>query len=73
VRTQTFTLDVGFRDADHWYAFSWSHGQRGMWERVPESERPGLRARMVASVGPEADGSLALSQDVRLTLGTRPT
>lgn len=71
VRTTGFTLDVRFRDAGHWFDWTWSHGMRGLWEWVPEAEREGLRDRMAADVGAEPDGSLTMTQEVRLTLGTR--
>ena len=34
VETLSFDLTVSFADADEWYAWSWSHGQRAVWERV---------------------------------------
>lgn len=73
VRTSNQTVHAVFRDAEHLLEFSWSHGQRAMWEAVPESERPALRQRITDVVdelraGP---GPLTVSQDVRYTLGVR--
>lgn len=73
VRTVHRTVSARFRDAEHWLAFSWSHGQRAMWEAVPQEEHPALRERFraVAESVRGPDGELSLVQDVRYTLGHR--
>jgi ubiquinone/menaquinone biosynthesis C-methylase UbiE len=73
VRTVTTTVDAVLRDADHWYAFSWSHGQRVMWECVPEGEREAVRRQAYAVLegARSADGSIHFGQQVRYTLGRR--
>jgi hypothetical protein len=68
------TVEAVFRDADHLVEFSWSHGQRAMWEAVPPDARDDLRARIVALAASIVDGTgrLAMGQEVRYTLGARP-
>jgi hypothetical protein len=73
VRTETTTVDAVLRDPDHWYEFSWSHGQRGMWECVPQDERDAVRDKafgLLEDLRGE-DGSIRLGQQVRYTLGRR--
>jgi ubiquinone/menaquinone biosynthesis C-methylase UbiE len=65
VRTVSWTLDAHFADLAQWEAWSRSHGQRAMWDAVPEAEQPALVARAGALFG----GDLRLSQVVRCTLG----
>jgi ubiquinone/menaquinone biosynthesis C-methylase UbiE len=73
VRTAGLEVPVTFEDPAQWRAWSWSHGQRGMWESVPESDRDAVMAtaadRLDAARGP--DGRITLTQQVRLTLGER--
>ena len=74
VRTAHRTVEATFTSPQQWVEFSWSHGQRVMWEHVPEDERDGLRSRALALLQEfEArDGGLRFSQDVRHTLGRLP-
>ncbi|MGX6600856.1 class I SAM-dependent methyltransferase [Micromonosporaceae bacterium Da 78-11] len=70
VRTSGFDLEVVFADADAWYAFSHSHGQRAMWDAVGEAGHDTVRAR-AAELLEDArgdDGLIHLSQHVRYTL-----
>ncbi len=73
-RTRTLDLAVHFADADQWYAFTLSTGQRAMWAAVPEEERPNVRAeaerRLAAAAVPS--GGFVLHQQVRYTLASRP-
>ena len=71
VRTVHRTVEVAFDSPERWVAFSWSHGQRAMWECVPEGERDDLRDRVVARLRQleRADGGLSFSQAVRHTVG----
>jgi ubiquinone/menaquinone biosynthesis C-methylase UbiE len=71
VRTVTTAVDAVLRDADHWYEFSWSHGQRVMWEHVPEAERGAVRdaAYQLLESARAGDGTIRLGQEVRYTLG----
>ena len=59
------------RDAEHLLAWTWSHGQRAMWEAVPEEEHEALRERVREQAARVAgpDGSVRFDQDVRITLG----
>jgi ubiquinone/menaquinone biosynthesis C-methylase UbiE len=74
VRTVATSVPVRFDDAQHWYDFSWSTGQRAMWSAVPEVSRPEVRAecerRLMAHAA--ADGSVTFEQPVRHTLGVLP-
>lgn len=74
VRTAHRTVRAAFRDVEHWLAFSWSHGQRAIWEAVPADRQPALRAELVAELSRLTDdqGGLTLDQQVRYTLGQRP-
>ena len=73
VTTTSMTLPVRFADADQWYEWSWSTGQRRMWELVPEDERDAVRARAVELVDStkDATGAPGFDQVVRYTLATR--
>lgn len=73
-RTSHLALGVHFADAEQWYRFSMSVGQRAFWAAVPESERASVKAQAqdrLAEVA-AADGSLTFAQDIRYTLATRP-
>ena len=74
VRTAHRSVEAAFDSPERWVEFSWSHGQRGMWEHVPEVERDDLRSRALALLQEfEArDGRLRFRQDVRHTSGRRP-
>lgn len=74
VRTTNRDLAVRFRDADHWWAFTLSTGQRAMWVAVPEATRPAVHAEAVRRLAPaqQPDGSYVLHQQVRYTVGSRP-
>jgi ubiquinone/menaquinone biosynthesis C-methylase UbiE len=74
VRTAHRTVQAHFQDAEHWLTFSWSHGQRAMWEMVPDSERDAVRKRLVEKLEGYADagGQVTFSQLCRYTLGQRP-
>ena len=73
VRTVHLPVQAVMRDAEHLLLWTTSHGQRAMWEAVPESEHEALRDRvreMVVRVG-EPDGGVRFDQDVRITLGVQ--
>jgi ubiquinone/menaquinone biosynthesis C-methylase UbiE len=71
-RTSTEPFDTAFRDADHWWQWAWSHGQRAALERVPADELDALRAECVELLAPETrdDGSIALRQLITYTIAT---
>jgi SAM-dependent methyltransferase len=72
VETMSFDLTVSFADADEWCAWSWSHGQRAVWERIAPADRSRVRAaaaaRLAEARGP--DGRIQLTQRIRLTTGS---
>jgi SAM-dependent methyltransferase len=67
--------ETRFVDADQWLAWSWSHGGRGSWERVPEARRPEaeqlFRDRLAEMTEP--DGSITLIQPLRYTVARKST
>jgi SAM-dependent methyltransferase len=73
VLTSSFELEVVFTDCDQWHAWSWSHGQRAIWERVPAGDRD--RVRMAAAERLQEfrtrDGTIKLTQPIRFTLAER--
>ena len=73
VRTVADQVEARFDDPEHFLRFSWSHGQRAMWEAVPEADRPALRAEVVDTLDGMRDdaGRLTFVQHVRHTLGAR--
>jgi len=73
VRTTHRRVEAVFRDTEQLLRFSWSHGQRAMWEAVPEQEHEAVR-RQVGEVVRElcpASGPFSFMQQVRHTLGRR--
>jgi ubiquinone/menaquinone biosynthesis C-methylase UbiE len=70
VRTTHFDTEVTFADVDEWHEFTRSHGQRAMWEAIPEADHDTVKA--VAGDHLEqargADGRIHLTQQVRFTL-----
>jgi ubiquinone/menaquinone biosynthesis C-methylase UbiE len=73
VRTVTGTVSPRFANADHWYRWSMSHGQRQFWAGLPDAERAEVRARLLAAVEGcrDADGRIGFDQQVRYTLAVR--
>lgn len=74
VRTAHRTVHARFRDGEHLLDFSWSHGQRAMWEAVPAGERDVVRARIVDRLAELGVGSssFTFTQEVRYTSARRP-
>lgn len=75
VVTHRFDLPVRFADAEQWYAFTMSVGQRAHWMAVPEAERPAVRAEAERRLERAADesGGYVVHQEVRYTLATAAT
>ena len=73
-RSTHLLLEVHFADAEQWYRFSMSVGQRAFWAAVPEDQRVSVKAQAQARLTEVAapDGSMVFAQDVRYTLATRP-
>lgn len=74
VRTVHRTVEARFRDPEHFLEFSWSHGQRAMWEAVPPGSRDTVRSDVLDALDSlrDASGRIVLGQDVRHTLARRP-
>jgi ubiquinone/menaquinone biosynthesis C-methylase UbiE len=66
-------VTVRLRDVAHWRRWSESLGQRAAWERLLPGDLPPLlqRAAEVFAEHAEPDGSLAATNDVRVTLARR--
>jgi ubiquinone/menaquinone biosynthesis C-methylase UbiE len=71
VRTRTTTVAVRFDDADHWHRWTWSVGQRAMWEHVPAGDRDAVRAAAGERLERCRDdgGRIGFDQQVRHTYG----
>lgn len=65
--------DVAFDDPRHWIRWSWSHGQRMVWENVPEDQRERVEEEAVSHLAElqEEDGSVILRQPIRYTIANR--
>jgi ubiquinone/menaquinone biosynthesis C-methylase UbiE len=74
ITTVTDRVEAVFRDPEQFVTFSWSHGQRSMWEAVPEADRPGLRDEVLDALEQQRDasGGITFAQAVRHTIGVRP-
>lgn len=74
VRTVPDQVTAVFHDPEQFLAFSWSHGQRSMWEAVPQGDHARLREDVLAEIDRQRDatGSVTFVQEVRHTLGVRP-
>jgi ubiquinone/menaquinone biosynthesis C-methylase UbiE len=70
VHTSTVDLAAVFDDADHWVAWSRSHGARAMWDAVPDAELPGIlaAARRHLNELRDTDGRIRLGQKILLTV-----
>ena len=69
-RTATRELAVRFESKDHWHEWSWSQGTRGMWERVPASQRPAVLEQAFDALESCRDeqGRIGYDQTIRLSL-----
>jgi ubiquinone/menaquinone biosynthesis C-methylase UbiE len=74
VHTLTATIPVRFANAEQWYAFTWSVGQRMMWLAIPEELRSQVRkeAELRLAEYAEPDGSVVFQQKIRNTFGVVP-
>jgi SAM-dependent methyltransferase len=73
VRTSHHDVEAVFDSPAHLLQFTWSHGQRAMWEAVPEAERDVVAQQVLDTAArlAEPSGRLRLRQRVRCTLGLR--
>lgn len=74
VHTVKATIPVRFANAEQWYAFTWSVGQRVMWLAIPEESRFQVRKEAESRLAKyaEPDGSVVFQQSIRNTFGVRP-
>jgi ubiquinone/menaquinone biosynthesis C-methylase UbiE len=72
VRHEDVELVTEIPDADHWWAWSWSHGRRAALEAIDEAELPEARARAVELMEHlrEPGGGYTIRQEIRYTLAT---
>lgn len=70
VRTALREVRAVFAGPQQWLEFSWSHGQRAMWEAVPPEQHDEVRDQAYAVL--ESFDELSFAQTVRHTLGRRP-
>jgi len=66
-------IQATFTSPAHYLEFSWSHGQRAMWEAVPPEKHDVVTQRLTDLLTRRADstGELRLEQGVRYTIGRR--
>jgi ubiquinone/menaquinone biosynthesis C-methylase UbiE len=70
IESSSFEIEAAFADSEHWHEWSWSHGQRAMWEAVPEALRDLVRDEAAARLEccRESDGVIRLHQPVWITV-----
>ncbi len=71
VRTASREIVTRLDDAEHWIRFSWSHGQRAMWEAVPAERQAEVHGAVLERLAPLGT-PIELTQVARHTLGRRP-
>ena len=73
MRTAALDVEAVFTDVDQWRAWSWSHGQRAMWEAVPDTDHAAVHAAAAAHLERcrADDGMIRLAQRARFTLAAR--
>ena len=73
MRTARSVVPAVFQNPEQWLDFSWSHGQRAMWEAVPVEQHQTLQeaAFRLLEDACSADGTITFTQEVRYTLGWR--
>jgi ubiquinone/menaquinone biosynthesis C-methylase UbiE len=73
VRTVRSVVSPVFKNPEHWLDFSWSHGQRAMWEAVPAEQHEALQdaAFRLLEESASKTGTITFTQEVRYTLGRR--
>ena len=73
LRTAMSIVSPRFADAEHWYRWSMSVGQRQFWEAIPEDERADAKTELFTAVGKCRDdaGRIGFDQEIRYTLAVR--
>ncbi len=73
VRTRHVEQRLRLADVEDWRRWSTSHGQRGMWDAVGDAAAEVLAAAAERLQAARDGAGFTLAQDVRLTVGLRPT
>lgn len=73
VRTRHVEQRLRLADVEDWRRWSTSHGQRGMWDAVGDAAAEVLAAGAERLQAARDGAGFTLTQDVRLTVGLRPT
>lgn len=73
VRTEIATVPVRFDDAEQWYRWTFSTGQRRMWAAVPPDEHDRVRAAATERLEAtrDAEGRIGFDQVARFTYAVR--
>lgn len=73
VRTVRRDVQARFTSPTQYLNFSWSHGQRAMWESVPPEKHDVVTERLTDLLTRRAEerGELCLDQQIRYTVGRR--
>jgi ubiquinone/menaquinone biosynthesis C-methylase UbiE len=60
---------TSFADQDDWWAWTWSHGARGMWEQIPCDRLEEVRALAYEAIESirDNDGAITIRTTVRIT------
>lgn len=71
VTTTASTVSVRFDDEDHWHRWTWSVGQRAMWEAIPDERRVEVKTTAYQRLDRcrDAEGRIGFDQRVRFTVG----
>lgn len=75
VTTTTLRVELAFRGVLDWERFTRSVGQRAAWDTMPPQDAAAVRdvAAALLQEAADASGRTVVWQDVRLTLGRRPS
>ena len=74
IRTVTVPTTIRFADVEEWQRFSLSTGQRAMWMRMPDEDKPGVLARaaeILEPTRPDPGEPCQLVWQMRYTFGRR--
>ena len=72
VRTAKSKVSPRFNDAEHWFRWSMSVGQRQFWEAIAENDRSEVKAKLLTAVNQcRVAGTIGFDQEVRYTLAVR--